>query len=174
MTNLVYTMKLIVILLTLVSSNLLGMQTITEREFAQTLKLAQDGDVNAQFEIGRYYNDKALNGDTIYVIGTDKPKNPEENYLEAARWFLKAAKNNHTGGQFFLGIFYSNGCGVIRNNIESLAWFSLAGRTNKQYREEFYEDGMKRLSTSSQEKVQKRALELQEEIEANITKKVGK
>jgi hypothetical protein len=168
-------MRILTLILCLLSANLFAQRSISDAEYSYTHKLAQKGDTTAQYKLGLYYNDKALNGVSYsdmdengkYTRNTD----PENYYIDAAKWFRIAAEKNHRDAQFWLGIYYSNNCGVPRNRIESLAWFSLAGRTNKQVRKEFYEDGLEKLSYEMVEKIQRRALELEKRIEENISSK---
>jgi len=40
----------------------------------------------------------------------------EENNVETAVWFLKAAKQGLMASQYQLGVMYRDGCGVIQND----------------------------------------------------------
>lgn len=110
-------------------------------------KKADNGDLNAQFELGSRYN-----------YGRDLPKNTRE----ALRWLRKAAYSGHAGaqrllavklfeghdvpvdheeafkwaqqladsgdrpGQLMLGNIYANGEGTPRNLIRAYMWFDIA------------------------------------------------
>src|SRR5438093_798581 len=58
---------------------------------------AAKGDANAQFELGRRYED-----------GRGVPKNA----TAAVEWWTKAATQGHSGAQFGLGVMYATGQGA--------------------------------------------------------------
>lgn len=70
-----------------------------------------DKDPQAQFNLGTDY----LPGNSVISDET-----------EAAKWYHKAAEQNHVEAQFWLGLMYHMGKGVPKNNTESLKWFSKA------------------------------------------------
>jgi len=49
-----------------------------------------------------------------------------QDYAEAVRWFLKAADQESSCGQFMLGVMYAEGQGVPQNHAEAERWFSKA------------------------------------------------
>jgi uncharacterized protein len=75
---------------------------------------AERGSAEAQFQLGL----KCANG-----------KGRAQDYGQAAKWYLKAAGQNHSLAQFNLGIMYASGQGVSRNDTEAEAWF---GRSAQQ------------------------------------------
>ncbi|MBJ90279.1 MAG: hypothetical protein CMO98_10505 [Woeseia sp.] len=74
-----------------------------------------DQDAQSQFDLGTEY----LPGNSII-----------SDEAEAAKWFHKAADNNHTEAQFCLGIMYHMGNGVPKDLAESLKWFNKAADMN--------------------------------------------
>ncbi|MBQ3646459.1 MAG: sel1 repeat family protein, partial [Synergistaceae bacterium] len=66
-------------------------------DFNATLKLAENGDAEAQNRIGVAYN----NGEGV-----------EQNYSEAMKWYLKSAEQNYPYAFDNLGSMYQNGLGV--------------------------------------------------------------
>lgn len=56
-------------------------------------KLAEQGDADAQYEFGVYFDN-------------------EENFDEAFRWYLLAAKQGHVKAQYAVGDCYAIGFGV--------------------------------------------------------------
>jgi len=60
---------------------------------AELRNRAQSGDVNAQIELGQFF------------AGL---KNVQNSEIQAKRWFVKAANQNHADAQFELGKMYSN------------------------------------------------------------------
>jgi TPR repeat protein len=169
-------MRLLNIILSIYCINLFAsIEPITDSELKEVIKIAQKGNRQAQYELGLYFQNK-VRVDVSYLNMNENGRftensNPEDYYLDAVKWFRMAAENNHKLAQFSLGVLYNNGCGVPQNRIESIAWFSLAGRTDKQIRAEFYESSLAKLSPDMAEKVQKRALELEKEIDAKTAQK---
>lgn len=83
---------------------------------------AEQGDAEAQFQLGSLYNS--------YAVGTDR----NERKIEALRWFRKAAEQGHVEAQYRTGNYYRLGQGVVaRDKAEADAWFIKAaaqGHTN--------------------------------------------
>ena len=75
------------------------------------LLLAQQGDADAQFELGR-----------SYTIG----RGVAEDDQEAVFWYRKAAEQGHVGGQFGLGLSFAIGVGVPADDREATSWFRKA------------------------------------------------
>jgi TPR repeat protein len=50
----------------------------------------------------------------------------QRNYIEAAKWFRKAAEQGYSSGQVVLGMIYKNGQGVKENDVEAVKWFRKA------------------------------------------------
>ena len=50
----------------------------------------------------------------------------ENDYINAAEYFRKAAEDGHADAQFNLGIMYVNGLGVQKNNEDALRWLGKA------------------------------------------------
>jgi len=92
------------------------MQDVTE-----LLKLAEQGDVEAQYNLGNCYYD----GDGV-----------EKDYVQAVRWFIKAATQGYTKAQFDLSACYYNGEGVKRDYVQAVRWLTKAaeqGNVEAQY-----------------------------------------
>jgi len=49
-----------------------------------------------------------------------------KDYVEAAKWYQKAAEQNYAPAQYNLGAMYQNGGGVTQDVIEAFKWFYLA------------------------------------------------
>jgi len=81
-------------------------------EFDALLRQAEDGSVEAQYEVGRLY----YNGEGI----------PQDRG-EALKWFLKAGEQQHAQAAFALGTIYDEkGQGVTQNRVEAYRWYNLA------------------------------------------------
>jgi TPR repeat protein len=90
-------------------------------EFKNQLKKADEGDKDAQFNIGKYY---------FKGIFT------EENSMEAIKWYTKAANQGHVEAQYTLGSIYSSPLVSLFNAKESYNWYLKAanqGDNKSQY-----------------------------------------
>ena len=47
----------------------------------------------------------------------------KQNYVEAAKWLLKAAEQGQVKGQYAMGVFYYKGLGVTQSDVEAAKWF---------------------------------------------------
>ena len=81
---------------------------ITSQVFPKVLKLAENGDTNAQFELGR-----------CYQWGTGVEKNGKE----AFRWYMKSVEQGNSAAQCNAGYCYENGIGVGRDEVEAFRWY---------------------------------------------------
>ena len=82
-----------------------------EEEFERNLRLAEQGDADAQFEVG-----------WMYAHGTGVSRNDGE----AARWFRMAADQGDADAQRNLGWMYAHGLGVDRDDREAVYWYRQA------------------------------------------------
>ena len=81
-------------------------------------KAAEQGDANAQFNLGICYYD-----------GKGVAKNP----AEAVKWFRKAAEQGDARAQVQLGVCYEGGAGVTRNHFEAVKWYRKAADQGYAY-----------------------------------------
>ena len=89
--------------------NLFGLSDACRFEISQAK--AAHGDADAQFWLGlRFAN---AQGET-------------QDYTQAARWYLKAATQNHAMAQFNLGMMHSSGQGVSKDSAQAVMWFTKA------------------------------------------------
>ena len=58
----------------------------------------------------------------MYANGRGVP----QSYVEAARWFCRAAVQDEASAQYMLGLQYDKGQGVSENRIEAHKWLNLA------------------------------------------------
>ena len=150
---------LFAVLVFLPSSAHAGMTPAEVKAFNDIKAKAENGDASAQSYLGFYYN----NG-----LGVAK------NNVQAVYWFRKAAAQGDTYAEYILGMRYAIGDGVAKDVIEAYAYLSLAGKTDNANR-----GSARSLETKmTPDQIatgQKRALELENEIAANIAaKKEGK
>lgn len=96
----------------------------TEKEEDELTKLkraAENGDVEAQYELGN-----------MYYIGI----RVTQDYAEAVKWHRKAAEQGNARAQNSLGIMYRLGQGVTKDYKEAVKWFRKAteqGNADGQY-----------------------------------------
>ncbi|TCV89006.1 tetratricopeptide repeat protein [Sulfurirhabdus autotrophica] len=83
----------------------------------QLIKSAQEGDINAQFNLG-----------VLYFEGKDVP----QNYLEAAKWYGRAADQGDKQAQFNLGLMCYRGIGIPQNYLYAYELFTLAAEKGEE------------------------------------------
>ena len=89
---------------------------LTQTMVKQFYQKAQQGDAYSQWQMGIQYEQ----GQAGYP----------QDYVEAAKWYRKAAEQDHHGAQLYLGVILAQGQGVQQNAIEGLKWILLAKRGN--------------------------------------------
>jgi len=120
------------------------------------------GDPVAQFLIGS----------TVYDSVFRSPST--EDLVEAVTWYRKAAEQGHAEAQFNLGVCYVKGKGVVKDLNVAYAYWSVAGITNEEARNNLARIE-RQMSADQIADGKKRAAELQKEIDAkNAAKKPGK
>jgi TPR repeat protein len=87
-------------------------------------KAAISGDVRAQFALGGYY-------------GRGQFGLPQD-YAESAKWYRKAAEQNHGAAQLNLGVYLAEGQGVEKNIVEGMMWIILANHVIAQHSEGWF------------------------------------
>jgi hypothetical protein len=91
---------------------LLGGCSGPDAAFIAELQRAEQGDVDAQFNVANAYD--------LGVGGV------QQNDAEAAWWYLKAAEQGNADAQYFLGAMYSKGEGVPKDLGQGVAWYRRA------------------------------------------------
>jgi uncharacterized protein len=79
----------------------------------ELLKRAEAADTQAQFELGRAYED-----------GKGVPQDDER----AVEWFRKSAEHGNAQAQNSLGVMYAQGRGVQRDRAEAVRWYRKAAK----------------------------------------------
>ena len=80
-------------------------------DIKELINLAENGDANAQYELGVLYFD----GEKI-----------TQNYTEAVKWFTYSAEQGYAIPHVYLGHCYANGLGVNKSHEEAVKWYSMA------------------------------------------------
>lgn len=86
--------------------------------FDETSKLARQGKINAQVQLG-----------IAYEHGEGVTKNPKK----AVDWYCRAAKKGSLQAQQNLAWMYANGRGVKRDEAIAVRWFKTAAKTGDKY-----------------------------------------
>jgi len=86
-------------------------------EFQRVFDKAERGDAASQARIGWYY---------------DKANGKVNEVHEAAKWFLRAAKQGHGMAQLWLAARYYEGQGVPQDHAEAYKWANLAAAQNAE------------------------------------------
>ena len=87
---------------------------------AERRRMAEAGDKESQFHMGLLYEGGQA-GQMARVT---------QDYVESAKWYLKASEQDHHAAQLYLGGYYMEGKGVPRDLVEALKWTLLAKRGN--------------------------------------------
>jgi hypothetical protein len=82
-----------------------------QSEFDETKRLAEQGNVIAQMNLGNKY-----------YVGEGVP----QNFTEAVKWYRMAAKQGNAVAQNNLGMMYGIGRGLPKNFIRAYVWSSVA------------------------------------------------
>ena len=109
--NLMRTLLLFLILSAVFQSP--AQQSEADRKLLADIRAkAGKGDAKSQFELGN----------TFYQgnLGVEK------DYVQAVKWYRKAAEQNVASAQISLGACYANDHGVARDYVEAYKWFLLA------------------------------------------------
>ena len=160
-------------------------------ELDATLKAAEQGDAEAQFNLGLMYDDgKGVPHDNTesvkwfrkaaeqgyakaqhrlgfaYLIGQGVPKND----VEGVKWYRKAAEQGYALALRSLGSVYDLGRGVPQNKVEAYALFSVAATNGDGYAKNRLPKAKAELAPEQLVAAEKRIEELTEEINANKAK----
>ena len=87
-------------------------------DFDILLDKAEDGDSEAQYEVGWMYctGQSQLHGNESVPVDD----------AEALKWFRKAADQDNSNAQHAIGVMYYNGEGVTKDFAEAEKWFQKA------------------------------------------------
>lgn len=94
---------------------------ISEQELSLLRRAAENGHVEAQWQLGLMYAD----GDAVKL-----------DYVQAAAWIRRAAEQGFVRAQSVLGWLFANGLGVRQNSEEAGRWYRTAaeqGSAKDQY-----------------------------------------
>jgi hypothetical protein len=92
------------------------MEANTPRAARWFRKAAEQGHIESQYKLGRYY-----------VTGTGVKRNNRK----AMEWFLLAAEQGDARSQRLLAAAYFEGRGLPRDSMESRMWLEISGAANR-------------------------------------------
>lgn len=81
------------------------------------LPLAENGDVRAQYALGRLY---------------EKGKGVERDFAQAFVWYRKAAEKGHADSEYRLAVGYAYGLGIQKDEGEALSWLRKAANNGQK------------------------------------------
>ena len=93
-------------------------QLPSSNSFAQIKFRAEQGDPEAQNNLGAHY---------------DKGQSVAKDAAEAVKWYRKAAEQNYGYAQYNLGYCYDNGIGVTKDATEAVRWYREAAKNNNAW-----------------------------------------
>ena len=82
----------------------------------EVLNMAENDNIYAMFELGRYYENNHANGILARV----------QKYPEAAEWYRKAAERGYVMAQVNLGYMHEHGLGVEHDFDKAVEWYKKA------------------------------------------------
>jgi uncharacterized protein len=94
------------------------LKTDPGRAFAACSRLAAQGDVVAQYNLG-----------LMYLTGQGVPQDDRQ----AATWFRAAAEKGDAPAQYYLGLSYQSGRGMKRDAVEAAMWYRKAAEQGYVY-----------------------------------------
>lgn len=118
------------------------------KSMRELMEAAEEGDAEAQCRLGEEYK------------VTPEVEGHEE---KAAEWWRKAAVQGHPRAQHLLGLAYGWGKGLAEDNVEFIAWVSLAADNGYKQAEIRLEKIKRNLSPESVQQGFNRAEELRQE-----------
>ena len=107
-----------------------------EKNYAEAInwfrKTAEQGSAYWQRRLGDFYYYGQSDGHTTGIRfgeSHELDQGVEKNYVEAVKWYRKAAEQGDTDSQIQLGKCYASGRGVEKNYAEAASWYrKVAGR----------------------------------------------
>jgi len=142
-------MKLLVLAIGLFFGVFSVCNAVTPEEFLKIKDSAEQGDVDAQFNLG-----------IAYSKGVGVPQDDSE----AVKWFLKAAEQGDAIAQLNLGIAYAVGQGLPQDFVYSYKWVNLAaakGDKNARSVKETIAENMTREQIAEAQKLSREWMEQQ-------------
>ena len=110
-------MKKFLVFLVAISIQLCCFSLAFSASFEETKRAADQGDADAQFNMGAMYYD----GEGV-----------QQDYQKAKQWYEKAAEKKDANAQYILGFMYEKGHGVRQDLATAKEWYGKACDNGKQ------------------------------------------
>tara|TARA_R110002124_G_scaffold51118_1_gene147934 strand:- start:18 stop:602 length:585 start_codon:yes stop_codon:yes gene_type:complete len=157
-----------------------------KNKFDDTLKLAEQGDANSQFNLGymyrkgegviqsnkqaiEWYTKSAVQGYAVaqLMLGLlyDEGKGVTKDYKRAVKWYTKAAMNGEANAQYSLAVMHDNGRGVIQSDKKAYIWWSIAVANGNHFAIKGRDRMAEKLSQKTLEEAQEEAAKLYGKID---------
>lgn len=118
-----------------------GLKAYKAGDFVKAFKefkpLAEQGNVDAQFEVGFAY---------YYGQGVLK------DYAKGLKWSQMAAKQGNRKAQSILGSIYADGKGVLKDNLTAHMWYNISSANEHLYAGEFRDKLEKKMTSDAIER----------------------
>ena len=161
-----------------------GLEAYNKKDYRTALRewrpLAEEGNVNAQFNLGVMYNhgrgvlqdyktvvkwltlaaeQEAVRAQYALAMMYTKGRGVPQNYKTAAKWYRLAAEQGDAEAQFALGVMYRKGGGVPQSHVYAHMWYNIAASQGHKEAAELRDLAAKEMSPSQIEKAQDLAVE---------------
>jgi TPR repeat protein len=185
--------KILAALRNLMGSDSSDVQSWSAEERQVTKAKAEQGDAEAQFDLGIGYatgwvgvRDFSLaakwlrksaeqgNPDGQFAFGAHchKGEGVPKDCQQAALWYRAAAEQGHRVAAFNLGYCFEKGEGVVKNQIEAYAWYSLWAKVDDDAQAVEARAELERsMSTQRLGEARRRAEELRAQLSAKVSNK---
>jgi len=146
----------IVLLIVLVMASL-----STRADFNEGIVAHQMGQYEKAYNIMRSLAETSNHAYAQYYIGMMylNGQGVQQNYAEAGKWFLKAAKNRVPQAHYKLGRLYFDGRGLPRDLERAYAWFRVGAMHNHRLSINSLEEARSGLSETELKEAEKLSLE---------------
>ena len=130
----------------------LGPSTLSPEQKAMYLRIAEQGNAKAQYNLGKRYED-----------GDGFPRD----YAKAVKWYRKSAEQDNAQAQGKLGNMYSAGKGVPQDDKQAYIWLSIAATRDTEFASMRDWVAYRKLSPEQRVEFQALAVELHQKIQAS-------
>ncbi|WP_331895010.1 tetratricopeptide repeat protein [Magnetovibrio sp.] len=89
-----------------------------EQAYAKMLALSEAGRADAQFNLGQFYR---------------QGHGTAQNYVEAMRWYCRAAYGGDKNAVSFIGVMYEDGLGMPSDQVKAMQWYRMAADLNAPF-----------------------------------------
>jgi len=102
-------------------------------EVDETMRLAIQGDANAQFKLGQIYDkvdecELGISDKYQICIDIENSYGVTEDDAVAFKWYAKAAEMRHVKAQLYLAAMYEKGYGIPENDALAVKWYRKAAK----------------------------------------------